>query len=184
MSKRTKSNNSIASSTDNYGVQSTNVESPPRQRAPTNRSRIQYQEVIQQTAIHSHHFMSGYEYNDFVLPDGDGDGGRYGDMPDSLGFMPVREGGSRKRSASRNNAAKAIGKPINADRELEGKTEYERDIAERFLLEARELRQKIMAANRWDRIETVFTDYILRAIGLRLPKGTSASIPYFTRAFC
>lgn len=153
LSRKTKSNNPATAS---GSLQSTNVPSPPRQRQPTNRGRAQY-EMVQQTGAHSRHF-NGYGEEDE-------------DRPDSLGFMPVRQGnGTRKRPVERGEQReKVTGKPITEDPELFGKSTYELDLVDRFTAEAKILREKVMSEQRWSRIDSVFTDKTLRTLGLQLP---------------
>lgn len=157
MSRRTKSNNSIMSS-DHSGAQSSNISPPPRQRQQTaSRSRVQYQEVIiEKTATRSHYFEN--------------EEGEDEDRPDSLGFMPVREARGKKRAATRGEqGGRVVGRPITGDPELAGMSPYRLEVLQRFMDDAKKLRVKVMSQKRWDRIESVFTDKMLRTIGLRLP---------------
>lgn len=153
VSRKSKLNNP---STTSGSLQSTNVSSPPRQRQPTNRGRAQY-EMIPRTGGHSRHFTRYGEEDE--------------DQPDSLGFMPVRQGsGTRKRPVERGEQCeKVTGKPITEDPELFGRSTYELDLVGRFTDEAKNLREKIMGEQGWSRIDSVFTDKTLRTLGLQLP---------------
>lgn len=163
VAKRVRSNNSIVSASDSGGTRSANDPSPPWQprQSAAQGSRIQYQEQVtfKQTATHSRFFE---------------------EEADSFGFMPVREGSSsRKRAATRGeqSSSRVVGKPITEDPDLVGLTPYQLDLLDRFLSEAKRLREKIMEQRKWDRIESVFTDRILRTIGLRLPMSKLTFIP-------
>ncbi|KAF8475964.1 hypothetical protein BDZ91DRAFT_200703 [Kalaharituber pfeilii] len=82
---------------------------------------------------------------------------------DSLGMPNVRRGKSTKAASSR-----TVGSPITTDPLTAGLNPYELDIMNRFLAEAKILRGEI--ANRKSlRNETIFTDTILRKIGVILP---------------
>lgn len=152
-------------------VQSTNVSSPPRQRQPTSRNRVQYEITTQQTSRHFSGYAEDLEYEE--------------PKPDSLGFMPVREGGSsRKRPVDRGEQGpRVMGTPITEDPELIGKTSYQIDLAGRFTTEAKQLRHKIMDEKRWDRIDSVFSDKTLRTLGFLLPTSklnSSLSCVFFS----
>lgn len=156
VSRSVKANNPASTS---GSFPSTNVPSPPRPRQPISRARVQY-EI---TETESRHFSEYTE--DFAVPDDDND------QPDSLGFMPVRQGGStRKRPVVRGEQSeRMVGTPITEDPELFGKTSYEVELCFRFLGNCKELRAKIMDEEGFQRIDSVFTDKILRTLGLRLP---------------
>ena len=82
---------------------------------------------------------------------------------DSLGMPNVRRGGSTRKTP-----ANSVGAPITEDPALSDLNEYEKDILYRFLEEAKKLRGDI--ANRKGlRNESIFTDTILRKIGMGLP---------------
>lgn len=112
---------------------------------------------------------SEYELDGFVVNDDDEEEEEDDEQPDSFGFMPVRQGGSRRRSSGQNK--KKMGKPITGDPELAGYDSYALDIMERFVAEAKKLREKIMERKHIERIESVFTDKMLRTIGLCLPQS-------------
>lgn len=158
VSRSVKANNPTSTGTSG-SFPSTNVPSPPRPRQPIGRARVQY-EI---TETQSHHFSEYTE--DFAVPDDDND------QPDSLGFMPVRQGGSiRKRPVTRGEQSeRMVGKPITEDPELRGKTTYEIDLCYRFMDACRELRTKVMDEEGFQRIDSVCTDKTLRTLGLRLP---------------
>lgn len=158
VSRSVKANNP---SSTGGSLPSTNVPSPPRLRQPISRARVQY-EI---TETQSRHFS---EYTEGFAVQGDDDND---DQPDSLGFMPVRQGGSiRKQPVVRGEQSeRVVGKPITEDPELFGKTSYEVELCFRFLGDCKQLRAKIMDEEGFQRIDTVFTDKILRTLGLRLP---------------
>lgn len=118
---------------------------------------------------------SEYELDGFVINDDDEEE-EDDEQPDSLGFMPVRQGGSKKRFSGQKK--KKMGKPITGDPELEGYDSYALDIMERFVADAKKLRQKIMERKQLERIESVFTDKVLRTIGLRLPRSNYPPPPF------
>lgn len=164
MSRKTKSNNPA---TKIGSLQSTNVSSPPLQQQRTNQGRRTHDEITQQTETHSRHF-TGYADED-----------EDEDQPDSLGFMPVRQGGTiRKRPVERGEQGRReAGKPITEDPELFGKSSYELDLVDRFTTEAKILREKIMNEQGWSRIDSAFTDKTLRTLGLQLPTSKLVLIP-------
>lgn len=155
MSRKTKSN---IPATKSRSLQSTNVSSPPLQQQRTNQGRT-HDEITQQTETQSRHFTGHTDEDEDE------------DQPDSLGFMPVRQGGTiRKRPVKRGEQGKrGAGKPITEDPELFGKSPYELDLVDRFTTEAKILREKIMNEQGWNRIDSAFTDKTLRTLGLRLP---------------
>jgi hypothetical protein len=93
-------------------------------------------------------------------------------MPDSYGFMPVRDGGRAVPS----KRGTATGRPIREDPELANLSEYERDVLGRFMDEAKKLRLKIMRRQGWERISSVLEDRQIRTIGIKLPTGRSPAL--------
>jgi len=82
---------------------------------------------------------------------------------DSLGMPNVRRSGPARKAPEN-----SVGNPITKDPALSVLNEYEKDILYRFLEEAKKLRGDI--ANRKGlRNESIFTDTILRKIGMDLP---------------
>ncbi|RPB29144.1 hypothetical protein L211DRAFT_864734 [Terfezia boudieri ATCC MYA-4762] len=82
---------------------------------------------------------------------------------DSLGMPNVRRGGAKRKTPANN-----VGTPITEDPALSDLNEYEKDIVYRFLEEAKKLRGDI-ANKKGLRNESIFTDTILRKIGMDLP---------------
>ena len=93
---------------------------------------------------------------------------------DSLGMPLVRRGGSTRKTSP----VKTVGAPITSDSLTSHLNSYEVDIMNRFLAEAKMLRGEI-ANKKGLRNETVFTDTILRKIGIVLP--TSELHPFILR---
>ncbi|KAF8424885.1 P-loop containing nucleoside triphosphate hydrolase protein [Tirmania nivea] len=141
-------------------VASTNVSSPVlattksrTQRTATNRTGVSGRRRMQ------HDSDDGVEEDDFVPLAEDDPSSQY----DSLGMPNVRRGASTRKTP-----AKSVGPPITEDPVLSHLNEYEKDIVYRFLEEAKKLRGDI--ANRKGlRNESIFTDTILRKIGMDLP---------------
>lgn len=93
---------------------------------------------------------------------------------DSLGMPMVRRGGSTRRTSP----VKTVGTPITSDSLTANLNSYEVDIMNRFLIEAKKLRGEI-ANKKGLRNESIFTDTILRKIGIVLP--TSEPHPFIVR---
>jgi hypothetical protein len=104
-----------------------------------------------------------YEMDGFIVPD---------DEFDSLGMPPVRAGPPRRTAPSRSRPVRhaspppGLGAPIN----IASLTPYEQDILERFMGEAKKLRERIMTREGYNRIQSVFVDSTLQKLGLQLPK--------------
>ncbi|KAK6520890.1 ATP-dependent DNA helicase sgs1 [Arthrobotrys conoides] len=102
-------------------------------------------------------------------------------QPDDDGFMPIRDGGSSATGKKRKSdgilddmaaprrkkiAAEPIG--VAADNIRAGLNDYENDILERFLKDAKRVRGELMN-ERGLRVESVFTDTELSWMGAKLP---------------
>jgi len=141
-------------------VASTNVSSPV---LAATKSRTQ-RTATSRTDVSSRHRLPNdsagdLDEEDFVLLAEDDPSAQY----DSLGMPNVRRG-----TSTRKTPAKSVGPPITDDPALAHLNEYEKDILYRFLEEAKKLRGDI--ANRKGlRNESIFTDTILRKIGMDLP---------------
>lgn len=83
---------------------------------------------------------------------------------DPLEMPMVHRGGSTRRASPK----KTVGAPITCDPLTAHLNSYEVDIMNRFLTEAKRLRGEI-ANKKGLRNETIFTDTILRKIGIVLP---------------
>ncbi|CUS12684.1 unnamed protein product [Tuber aestivum] len=159
------SSTTVTGSISELQMQSTNVSSPPRnaREAPTRKRGLREASSL------SRHFINGYENDGFVVDDDEDD--EYGplpDIPDDFGFMPVRD---RGRSGAATRGSNRVGRPIREDPELAGLSEYEKDVLNRFMEDARRLRAKIMCRQGWERVESVLEDRQMRTIGIRLPTG-------------
>ncbi|KAG0634396.1 P-loop containing nucleoside triphosphate hydrolase protein [Tuber brumale] len=155
----------VTGSVSELQMQSTNIPSPPRnaRQAPT-RTRGR-----QEADSHSRHFINGYENDGFVVDEDEDD--EYGpppDIPDDFGFMPVRD---RCRSGAAVRGSNRVGGPIRGDPELARLSEYEKDILNRFMEDAKRLRAKIMRRQGWERVGSVLEDRQMRTIGIKLPTG-------------
>lgn len=142
-------------------VASTNVSSPvlaaakSRTQTATSRTGVSGHRRVQ----HDTDDVDEDEDDDFVPLVEDDPSPQY----DSLGMPNVRRGASTRKTS-----AKGVGAPITEDPALSHLNEYEKDILYRFLEEAKKLRGDI--ANRKGlRNESIFTDTILRKIGMDLP---------------
>ena len=159
------SSTTVTGSISELQMQSTNVSSPPRNA----RQALTRTGGPQEANSHSRHFINGYEDDGFVVDDDEDD--EYGpppDVPDDFGFMPVREGG---RSGATMRGSNRVGRPIRGDPELARLSEYEKDVLNRFMVDAKRLRAKIMRRQGWERVESVLEDRQMRTIGIRLPTG-------------
>jgi len=158
------SSTTVTGSISELQMQSTNVSSPPRNaRQALTRMRGQ-----QEANSHSRHFINGYEDDGFVVDDDEDD--EYGppDVPDDFGFMPVRD---RGRSGATMGGSNRVGRPIREDPELARLSEYEKDVLNRFMEDAKRLRAKIMRRQGWERVGSVLEDRQMRTIGIKLPTG-------------
>ncbi|RPA95867.1 hypothetical protein L873DRAFT_1845705 [Choiromyces venosus 120613-1] len=143
-------------------MQSTNVSSPPRNaRQALTRARGR-----QEANSHSRHFTNGYGDDGFVVDDDEDDYGPPPDIPDDFGFMPVRD---RGRSGATTRGSNRAGRPIREDPELARLSEYEKDVLNRFMEDAKKLRAKIMRRQGWERVGSVLEDRQMRTIGIKLP---------------
>lgn len=111
--------------------------------------------------------INGYEADGFVVGDDDDEEGEH-ELPDSYGFMPVRD----RSRAARSVGGPTIGEPIRGDPELANLSEYEKDVLGRFMVEAKKLRLRVMRRQGWERIGSVLEDRQIRTIGIKLPTGT------------
>ncbi|KAF8438276.1 hypothetical protein BGX38DRAFT_909413 [Terfezia claveryi] len=142
-------------------VASTNVSSPI---LATTKSRTK-RTVTSRTGVSGCHRVQRDscddvdEEDEFVPLAEDGPSPQY----DSLGMPNVR-----RRGATRKTPANSVGTPITEDPAMSDLNEYEKDIVYRFLEEAKKLRGDI-ANKKGLRNESIFTDTILRKIGMDLP---------------
>lgn len=120
--------------------------------------------------------MNGYvPDDDFIVPDDDTDeDDPFSQQPRLSKTMQsklnptrtARPTPSATTTTGRGNVT--VGTPITGDPQLAGMSEYDLDIMHRFMAEAKKLRAKITNAKGL-RVESVFTDTILRSIGITLP---------------
>ena len=96
-------------------------------------------------------------------------------QPDSLGFLPVRDSNRKRKSDgvagdSAGKRQKKQTKPITAedDPAIAALNVYELDMLERFMNEAKRIREEI-CNDKSLRVESVFVDMDLRKIFLALP---------------
>ena len=95
----------------------------------------------------------GYQADGFVVDDADDDG-----------FAPIRVA-----KPARATKAKGLGAPITADERTAELTEFQTDVLRDFMTGAKKLRKSIQ--DRKDHREAIFTDTVLREMGLDLPQN-------------
>lgn len=148
-------------------VASTNVSSPI---LPASKARRQRTTTTSRTGVTGCRRVpdsSDDEFNgddDFEPLEPDAPSGQY----DSLGMPMVRRGNSTRKPAP----AQRVGTPITEDSMMAALNDYEKDICERFMTEAKRLRGEI-ANKKGLRNESIFIDTILRKIGINLPTSES-----------
>ncbi|RAR07284.1 atp-dependent dna helicase [Stemphylium lycopersici] len=96
------------------------------------------------------HSSRGYQADGFVVDDD--------------GFAPIRVA-----KPSRATKAKGLGAPITADERTAELTEFQTDVLRDFMTGAKRLRKSIQ--ERKDHREAIFTDTVLREMGLDLPQN-------------
>lgn len=96
----------------------------------------------------------GYQADGFVVGDGD----------ENEGFAPVREAKPLKATK-----AKGLGVPITTDERTAQLTELQSDVLRDFMTGAKQMRKSIQ--ERKGHREAIFTDTVLREMGLDLPRN-------------
>lgn len=152
-SKRTSSTTSIASASASFSA----------------RSEFQLQSTYVSSPAQGH--QDDYEYDGFIVPDYE---------QDSMGMPPVRSGLPRTAPTHRARRQKSqtqqqqVSAPITAEDVMSQLNPLELEMLERFMQQARKIRERIMQRKGLERITSVFMDSVLQKFGIYLPQDMMA----------
>ncbi|KAF8247520.1 hypothetical protein K440DRAFT_601194 [Wilcoxina mikolae CBS 423.85] len=153
-SKRTVSTTSIAYTSASFSAQ----------------SELQLQSTYVSSPAQG--YQDNYEHDGFIVPDYE---------QDSMGMPPVRSGPPRtaptrraRREKSQTQQQQQVGAPITADDVMSQLNPLELEMLDRFMQQARKIRERIMQRKGLQRITSVFMDSVLQKFGIYLPQDMMA----------